>query len=250
MDFGSVDNLAQALIGALSYQEIMKEILKVIVGSQAHGLANENSDYDYRGVFVVPTSEMLKIGGDAPKNTQWIEGNNDDTSWEIGKFLMMATKSNPTVLETFLAPEAYKGELKRKTGGVYWGHELRELFPYVWNSNDVKNAFIGYGLNQRKKFFDNKDNRAPKYATAYLRTLYNAWELLSTGTFSVNLKDSPVYEQCKRFKAGDYTHGEVIQACFEWETKVLEAYKQNPDKKINLEPVNEFLLKVRKEMWE
>ena len=105
----------------------------------------------------------------------------------------------------------------------------------MWNSTDVKNAFIGYGLNQRKKFFSNQDNRAPKYATAYLRVLYNAWELLSTGTFSVNLVDSPVYDLCKRFKAGDYEIGEVIQHCFDWETKVLLAYKQNPDKKTNME---------------
>jgi|SRR3990167_5224928 len=119
----------------------------------------------------------------------------------------------------------------------------------MWNSTDVKNAFIGYGLNQRKKFFSNQDNRAPKYATAYLRVLYNAWELLSTGTFSVNLVDSPVYDLCKRFKAGDYEIGEVIQHCFDWETKVLLAYKQNPDKKTNMEPVNEFLLKIRKKFW-
>src|SRR2546429_619841 len=117
-------------------------ILKTIVGSQAHGLANENSDYDYRGVFVVPTSEILRIGGSV-KETNWIEGNEDDTSWEIGKFLLMATKCNPTVLETFLAPVKTSSPL---------GDELRTLFPHVWNSNDVKNAFIGYGINQRKKF--------------------------------------------------------------------------------------------------
>ena len=114
----------------------------------------------------------------------------------------------------------------------------------------MKNAFIGYGLNQRKKFFDNKDQRAPKYAAAYLRTLYNAYELLSTGTFNVNLTQTPIYETVKNFKNGIYTPGEVINECFKWETEVLKAYKQNPDKKTDVEPVNEFLLKVRKEFWE
>lgn len=218
----------------------MTEILKVIVGSQAHGLANAESDFDYRGVFVVPTSELVSLGGQNIKHTAWIEGKNDDTSWEIGKFLFMATKCNPTVLETFISPVKTSTPL---------GDELRELFPYVWNSNDVKNAFIGYGINQRKKFFDNKDHRAPKYATAYLRTLYNCWELLSTGTFTVNLKDAPVYQQCLDFKEGRYQPGEVIQACWEWETKVLEAFKQNPDKKTDMEPINEYLLKVRRTNW-
>lgn len=217
----------------------LRTLTKVIVGSQAHGLANEKSDFDYRGVFVVPTSSILRIGGKI-NETSWIEGKEDDTAWEIGKFLMMATKSNPTVLETFLAPEKETSE---------WSTAIRELFPHVWNSNDVRNAFIGYGLNQRKKFFDNQDQRAPKYACAYLRVLFNAWQLLSTGTFSVSLIGSPVFEMCKRFKAGEYQVGEVIQACFEWETKVLQAYNQNPDKKTNLEPVNELLLKIRRSEW-
>ncbi len=221
-------------------------ILKVIVGSQAHGLANENSDYDYRGVFVIPTSELFRIGGHVDQ-TSWIEGKDDDTSWEVGKFLMMATKCNPTVLETFLAPVVQTDGFGIKKS---WGMKIQDLFPYIWNSTDVKNAFIGYGLNQRKKFFDNQDNRAPKYATAYLRVLYNAWELLTTGTFSVSLVDSPVFEQCKRFKAGNYEIGEVIQSCFDWGTRVLKAYKENPDKKTNLEPVNELLLKIRRQFWE
>lgn len=222
----------------------MKQILKVIVGSQAHGLANKDSDYDYRGVFVVPTEEFFKIGGKDIQHTSWIEGNEDDTSWEVGKFLMMATKCNPTVLETFLAPD-----VTVPIQNAHWGMELRKLFPYVWNSTDVKNAFIGYGLNQRKKFFDNKDNRAPKYATAYLRVLYNAWELLSTGTFSVNMKDTPIFESLKAYKSGNYTPGDVIDKCFYWETQVLDAYKKNPNKKTDLEPVNEFLVRLRKEMF-
>lgn len=225
------------------------QILKVIVGSQAHGLATKDSDYDYRGVFVTPTSELLKIGAKIDQ-TNWIEGKEDDTSWEIGKFLLMACKCNPTVLEVFKAPFGLQKENSLELP-IYGdlGFELQQLFPYIWNSTDVKNAFIGYGVNQRKKFFDNKDARAPKYAAAYLRVLYNAWELLSTGDFSVSLVGSPVYEQVKNFKNGVYTYGEVINACFEWETKLLLAYKQNPDKQTNMEPVNEFLLKVRKEFW-
>lgn len=225
----------------------MIDILKVVVGSTAHGLANKDSDVDYRGVFVVPTSEILSIGPHHDE-TRWIEGKEDDTSWEIGKFLLMATKCNPTVLECFVAPIAENGP-RVGTREATYGGELRLLFPYVWNSQYVKDAFIGYGINQRKKFFENKDKRAPKYATAYLRTLYNAWELLATGTFSVNLVGSPVYELCKRFKSGDYSPGEVINECFKWETEVLKAYKANPDKQTNMEPINEFLLKIRKDFW-
>ncbi len=228
-------------------------ILKVVVGSQGHGLATTDSDTDYRGVFVVPTTEILSLGKSI-EQTSWIEGKVDDTSWEIGKFLFLATKCNPTILEVFLAPPVWRIDQGGNNGweaseANFYGEQLRELFPYVWNSVDVRNAFVGYGLNQRKKFFDNKDKRAPKYAAAYLRTLYNAWEFLSTGKFTVKIADTEVGEQVRKFKQGEYTMGEVIQACVDWEVKVNKAFESSPKHEADLRPVNEYLLKVRKEFW-
>lgn len=224
----------------------MKTLIKVLVGSRAHGLHNEDSDYDYRGVYIAPTSEVLSLGRSI-KNTQWIEGKQDDTSWEVGKFLHLATKCNPTILEVFKAPLVAHDN--RDPGEISLGTELRNLFDDVWNPTDVRNAFVGYGLNQRKKFLDKNDTRPNKYATAYLRTLYQAHQLLSTGDFQVSMVDTPVYEQLKRFKAGEYTVGEVIQVCRDWEEKVDNAYQRCNKKNTNLEKVNEFLLKVRKENW-
>lgn len=231
----------------------LTQILKVIVGSVAHGLSTPESDIDYRGVFVVSTSELLKLGNTA-KTTSWIEGKDDDTSWEIGHFLNMAVHCNPTILETFLAPRNDRPE--KEPEGYYeypyqWGDDLQALFPYVWNANDVKNAFIGYGVNQRKKFFDNKDNRAPKYAAAYTRVLYNARELLETGTFTIRIADTEIGDTIRKFKDGKYTPGEVIQVCWDLETKVLQAFKSGKykDKETDIEPVNKFLLKVRKDFW-
>ena len=216
-----------------------KTILKTIVGSQAHGLANKDSDFDYRGVFVQPTDEILALG---PKRTHtcWIEGNIDDTSYEIGHFLFLATKSNPTILEVFLAPIEEADDI---------GMEMRSLFPHVWDSTDVRNAFIGYGLNQRKKFLDNKDNKREKYAAAYLRVLYNAYELLKTGTFTVRIADTPVGETVRKFKSGDFTVGEVVQITSEWQIKVEEMYEKSEKRVPDKDKINEFLLKVRRENW-
>ena len=216
-----------------------KTILKTIVGSQAHGLANKDSDFDYRGVFVQPTNEILEIGPKR-KHTSWIEGNIDDTSYEIGHFLFLATKSNPTILEVFLAPIEDADDV---------GMEMRALFPHIWNSVDVRNAFIGYGLNQRKKFLDNKDNRREKYAAAYLRVLYNAYELFKTGTFTVRIADTSVGETVRKFKSGDFTIGEVIQVTSDWQLKVEKEYDKSKKKEADVDKINEFLLKVRKESF-
>jgi predicted nucleotidyltransferase len=237
-----------------------KTILKTIVGSHAHGLATPESDYDYRGVFVLPTQEILKIGGDRQK-TNWHEGEEDSTSWEIGHFLSLSLQSNPTILETYLAPrvEHPNGpqvmqpmgfqELRDYSRLDLWGDKLRELFPYVWSSRRVRDAFIGYGLNQRKKFLDNKDKRGPKYAAAFLRTLYNGYELLTTGTFTVRIVDTNIGDAVKRFKEGDYEIGEVIQLCHDWMGVVDIAYEKRPEHHADIDKVNNFLLDVRKAFW-
>lgn len=213
------------------------EILKVLVGSQAHGLAKGDSDFDYRGVFVAPTKDFFEIGGRV-LSTNWIEGKEDNTSWELGHFLTMAVKCNPTILEVFKSPVINQTPI---------GKELISLFPYVWNSQDVMNAFIGYGLNQRKKFLEDKDGKPNKFAAAYARTLYNAWELLTTGDFTVRIADVPYGQIVKNFKEGNYSYGEVIDVCRRWEEEVKIAYQCNPDKQTNLEPINEFIIKVRKQ---
>lgn len=225
------------------------EILKVLVGSQAHGLANEKSDFDFRAVFVTPTSELLKIGA-KPKTTSWIEGKEDNTAWEIGHFLHMAVHCNPTILEVFLAPRTAVINL---VNGVDWGKELRALFPHVWNSKGVLDAFVGYGINQRKKFLEDKDGRQAKYAVAYLRTLMQAKELLDTGTFTMRIADydSPfLVGKLKEWKAGNFKMGEVIQICTDMEKSVRYAYDNNPKKETNIEPINDFLLRLRKDIWE
>lgn len=218
----------------------MRTILKALVGSQAHGLATPESDFDYRGVFVVPTQDLLRLGGSGSRTTSWIEGKDDDTSWELGHFLHLATKCNPTILEAFLAPAVEADED---------GTELRDLFPHVWNSRDVANAFIGYGLNQRKKFLDEKDGRPHKFAAAYIRSLYNGLELLTTGTFTVRIADTPIGVTVRRFKDGEYEVGEVIDTCHRLEKKVRAAYEANPGKETDVAAVDAFLLGMRRKHW-
>lgn len=213
----------------------MKQLLKVLVGSQAHGLATPESDFDYRGVFQAPTDMILSIGH-KPKTTDWIEGKEDNTSWELGHFLMLATKCNPTILETFLSPVI---EITPE------GQAIRDLFPKIWNSEGVMNAFVGYGHNQRTKFIEEKDGRPNKFAAAYLRSLYNGWELLSTGTFTVKISETPIGYTVRRFKNGEFTFGEVIDTCRTWEAKVKQAFIANPAKETDIEAVNKVLLDIR-----
>lgn len=226
-----------------------KQLFRVLVGSRAHGLETPESDEDFRGVFVSPTKEILSLGGKI-KTTNWIEGEIDNTSWEIGHFLSLATKCNPTILEVFLSPISEVAE-----GAQEEVDELRALFPHVWNSRAVMDAFIGYSHNQRKKLLEGKDARPHKYAAAYLRVLYQAKELLETGTFTIRIADTEIGPYIRAVKnkdsqAGfDLSVGAVINQCQILEDQVRAAYEKNPDKKTDLEKVNDYLLKMRQKYW-
>ncbi|MFO7929413.1 MAG: DNA polymerase beta superfamily protein [Actinomycetota bacterium] len=215
-------------------------ILKVTVGSYAHGLARSGSDRDLRGVFITRTRHLLELKPDK-KDTKRFEGDTDITWYEVWKFLLLATRCVPTILEVFLAPVVFEDD---------YGSRLKAMFSHVWSSKAVRDSFIGYGRNQQKKFLENKDGRANKYAAAHLRVLYNGYQLLSTGKkFDVNLAGSPVYDKVKKFKQGDYTPGEVVQECWEWEQRLVQAYRNFPDKETNFKLVDRYLLKVRKDFW-
>ena len=214
-----------------------KVILKVLVGSHAHGLADKDSDMDYRAVYVLPTERILSLNYKY-KGTDWVEGNVDNTSYEIGHFLHLATKCNPTILEVFKAPVIKSNED---------GDRLRQIFSWLWEPNCVFNAFLGYGLNQRKKFLDKKDNRQNKYACAYIRTLYACYELLSTETFSMKVADENV-ELLRNFRRGEYEMGDVINIAERLRDK-CEVALAHCKHQNNINAVNDFLVEIRKKYF-
>jgi predicted nucleotidyltransferase len=210
-------------------------ILRVLVGSHAHGLAGPASDKDYRSVFVMPTVELFRLGFKY-QGTKMMKEEADETSWEIGHFLQLAVQCHPLVLETFVAPvEAIDA----------WGEKLRALFPAVWSAQTAYDAFIQYGDNQRKKMLDKKDGRPGKYAVTYLRILFHLCELLERGTFRLDIANSPIGDTARRIKDGRYRTGEIIDMAEEWAQEAarrLTTCSHKPDRNA----VDEFLIALRK----
>ncbi len=219
-----------------------KVILKVLVGSHAHGLADKTSDKDYRAVYVLPTSKILSLGYKY-KGNDWIEGDEDNTAYEIGHFLHLAVHCNPSILEVFKAPIV---ETSKDADILVDGITLRALFPYVWNPKQAFDAFCGYGFNQRKKMLDKKDRRPNKFAVAYVRTLVNLIDLLEKETFSLEVNF--LKDELLRFKRGAYRIGEVIDLTERLQIMAkdrLEKCKHEPD----INKVNKFLVDIRKRYW-
>lgn len=226
-----------------------KVILKVLCGSRAYGLEDAESDFDYHGVYLVPTSTLLALGPRI-KETAWIEGEDmDNTGWELRHFLQMAINCNPTVLETLVAPVEYTTEI---------GTTLRSMMPFFLSRKRIFDAYRGYASNQRKKMFEPTGGklggqRMAKAAIAYIRSLYHGTELLMRGTFNPQITNSELKEFLLLLKRnpGEIPYGAVIDTAMDWETQIRWAYEQTiiphePD----IDAINEFLLKVRQENWE
>ena len=217
----------------------MKTIIKSLVGSRAHGLERPDSDFDWRGVFVLPTDELLWAHAMAQKTktVSWIEGDQDDTSYEIGHFLKLATNSNPSVLEILVSPEM--PELTEE------GQRVVDLFPKLWSTKGVLNAFGGYAHNNLKKFVEGKDGRPEKFAVASIRVSIMGVQLLKEGHMTLVVEDQAWKNVLHKIRDGYLDKG-TMYAYMEQAKKILhEAHAETKEKTTDIEAVKELLLDIR-----
>jgi len=76
-------------------------LLDTISGSRAYGLETPESDTDTRGVFILPQDMFFGFTYIEQVNSD----RNDHTYYEIGKYLKLLAKNNPSSIELLFAPE-------------------------------------------------------------------------------------------------------------------------------------------------
>lgn len=199
-------------------------ILSTIVGSRLHGTATPESDWDYRGVFIVPLHEKLSPFKEQ-KEAHWVEGagDTDDTAYELSKFCKMAVQGNPSCLEVLVG-------LPHSSTAL--GEELKSLLPKFISKKRCFDAFMGYSRNQEKKFRDDAGGRKWKYATAHVRTLYQLLRLLETGELVGTYSDG-VAEELRHIKSSRKLEREVMARVFTLEELCRSAFR---DAKLPEEP--------------
>jgi predicted nucleotidyltransferase len=76
-------------------------VFRCVIGSRAYGLENEESDVDRRGIYLPPAELHWSLYG-VPEQLENHE--TQEAYWELQKFLILALKSNPNVLECLYSP--------------------------------------------------------------------------------------------------------------------------------------------------
>ncbi len=175
----------------------MKVLTKVVVGSRLHGLHTEQSDYDYRGIHINELKNILSPF-QTLKNTSWIEGDEDNTSYELADFCKLAVHGNATILEVF-----FSNQVLETTPAI---DEMRANWKKFIDTRRFILASRGYAHNQWNKFYNFEDvgvrgqERTAKFAVAFLRVMWQCEQFLLTGKFKCNLEESDLYPLLKKIK--------------------------------------------------
>ena len=113
-------------------------LLECRSGSHAYGLATPGSDEDFRGVFLLPYDRLLGL----EYTPQLADATNDRSYYELGRFVELLAKANPTALELL----ATTGE------DVLYRHPaMDQLRVEDFLTKACRDTFAGYAITQIRK---------------------------------------------------------------------------------------------------
>lgn len=147
-------------------------IYRCIVGSRAYGLDHEGSDTDRRGIYLPPAELHWSLWG-VPEQVE--DHDTQECYWEYQKFIILALKANPNILECLFTPLV---ELVTPAA-----QELRSRRS-AFVSRLIYQTYNGYVLSQFRKL--SQDQRAVgkprwKHAMHLVRLLLSGITALRTG---------------------------------------------------------------------
>jgi predicted nucleotidyltransferase len=213
-------------------------IYRCVVGSRAFGLDTESSDVDRRGIYLPSADLQWSLFG-VPEQLENEEA--QETYWELGKFLRLALKANPGILECLYTPVIEEAtEL------------VRELLSirHIFLSKLVYQTYNGYVLSQFKKLEQDLRARGAikwKHAMHLIRLLLSGITIMREHVVPVRVEEHR--EQLLRIRRGELTWEEVDGWRLDLHHEFDEAFSattlpERPD----FDRANAFLLKARRSM--
>ncbi|GAA5507706.1 nucleotidyltransferase domain-containing protein [Novipirellula caenicola] len=215
-------------------------IYRCVIGSRAYGLDDHDSDTDRRGVYLPPAELQWSLYG-VPDQLE-----NDETQevyWELQKFIILALKANPNVLECLYSPIV--------DSVTPLGRELLEMRD-AFLSKLVFQTYSGYVASQFKKMqTDNRNQGRVKW-----KHVMHLVRLLMSGTFvlregGVRVEVGEHRESLLRIKRGEMSFADADRWRRELQVEFESAFKSTklPDRP-DYERANAFLVDARRRALE
>ena len=164
---------------AACQEELLQFVIyRCIVGSRAYGLNHEESDVDVRGIYLPPAHLHWSLYG-VPPQLEFEE--REECFWELEKFINLALKANPNILECLYSPI------------------VKEVTPLAQELLDNRNYFVsrlvyqtynGYVMSQFKKLEQDLRTRGHirwKHAMHLIRLLLSGIAVLKEGLVPVDV---------------------------------------------------------------
>ena len=211
-------------------------IFQCVIGSRAYGLEDDQSDTDRRGFYLPPAELHWSLYG-VPEQLECEA--TQEAYWEIQKFLILALKANPNVLECLYSPLVEKS--------TPLAEELLEMRS-IFLSRLVYQTYNGYVMSQFKKMQADIRNQGQvkwKHVMHLIRLLISGISVLREGFVPVRVDDHR--EDLLAIKRGEMPWEETEKWRLSLHTefdKALSATKlpERPD----YEKANAFLIKARR----
>lgn len=213
-------------------------IYRCVVGSRAYGLDHSGSDTDRRGIYLPPAEIHWSLYG-VPEQLENHES--QECYWEIQKFLILALKANPNVLECLYTP------LVEMASPL--AEELLAIRS-IFLSQLVYQTYNGYVMSQFKKLEQDIRNRGEikwKQAMHLIRLLLSGVTVLKEGFVPVRV--DKYRERLLAIRRGEIEWQEINEWRLRLHKEFDEAFNSTPlPERPDYEKANQFLLKARREM--
>jgi uncharacterized protein len=172
-------------------------IYQCVTGSQAYGLSHSGSDVDRRGFYLPPADLHWSLAG-VPEQ---LESDDERVYWEVGKFIRLALKANPNIIETLYSPM-----VERCTPAAKPLIDNRHIFL----SKRIHQTYNSYAASQFKKLEQDMRARGEvkwKHAMHLIRLQLAGSAILRTG--NVILDTGPWRDKLLAIRSGSVPWQEV-----------------------------------------
>ena len=155
-------------------------IYRCVVGSRAYGLEEDGSDIDRRGIYL-PSADLEWSLLGVPEQLERQE--TQECYWELEKFLRLALRANPNVLECLYTPL-----VEQASPLAVELLAMRDCFL----TKQVYQTYNGYVISQFKKLGQDLRNKGAirwKHAMHLVRLLLSGIAILTEGAVPVRVAE-------------------------------------------------------------